>query len=189
MAHKVLIHRLSFNLSREIGWWLAVSLTFGLPLGAGMQESRAAANSQFVSTPAQEQDRTAAQAKFKEGEALHDQGTAESLRLAVKKYEEALLLWQAIGDSHSEAITLNNIGLVYNSLGENQKALDFHTRALPLRRAVGDRNGEATTLNNIGLVYYSLGENQKALDFYTKALPLLRAGGARNREAKTLSSP
>ena len=40
-------------------------------------------------------------------------------------------------------MTLNNIGLVYNSLGDKQKALDFYSQALPLHRAVGDRNGEA----------------------------------------------
>ncbi len=55
MEYKVWIHRLSFNLSREIRWRLAAPLTFGLSLGAGMQESRAAANSQFVSAPAQDQ--------------------------------------------------------------------------------------------------------------------------------------
>jgi CHAT domain-containing protein/tetratricopeptide (TPR) repeat protein len=180
--------RLSFNLSREIRLWLAASLTFGLPLGAGIQVSRAAADSQFVSAPAQEQNRIAAQGKFKEGETLHDQGTAESLRLAVKKYEEALSLWQAIGDRSSEAMTLNNIGLVYNSLGDNQKALDFYAQSLPLRRAVGDRNGEAVTLNNIGLAHYSLGDSRKALDFFTQSLPLLRAVGDRRGEARTLNN-
>ena len=56
-------------------------------------------------------------------------------------------------DSRKEAVTLNNIGGVYSSLGEKQKALQFYNQALPLRRAVGDRGGEANTLNNIGLIY------------------------------------
>jgi CHAT domain-containing protein len=85
-----------------------------------------------------------------------------------------------------EATTLNNIGLVYDDLGEKQKALDFYNQALPLFRAVGDRGGEATTLNNIGLVYDDLGEKQKALDFYNQALPLFRAVGDRGGEATTL---
>jgi len=128
MSYKVWIRRLSFNLGRKIRWGLAVSLTFGLQLGAGMRESLAIADSRFASTPAQGRSGVTARRKFDEGETLQDQGTAESLRLAVKKYEEALSLWRAIGDRRSEAITLNNIGLVYYSLGDNQKALGFHNR-------------------------------------------------------------
>src|SRR5262245_28483989 len=130
MSHKVWTRRLSLNLSRGIGWRLAVGLAFGMLLVAGMRESRAAADLRVVSTPAQEQNRLAAQRKFEEAEALRTQGTVESLGLAVKKYEEALLLFRAIGDRLGEAITLNNIGLVYESLGEMGKALDFYTRAL-----------------------------------------------------------
>jgi CHAT domain-containing protein/tetratricopeptide (TPR) repeat protein len=150
--------------------------------------SSAAANSQFASAQAQDRDSLAAQRKFDEGKMLHSQGTAESLRLAMKKYEEALQLWRAVGDRDGEAAALTHIGSVYFSLGEKQKALDFYSQALPLQRAVGARDGEAITLNNIGLVYYSLGEWRKALDFYNQALPVHRAIGARSGEARTLSS-
>ncbi|VXD11466.1 hypothetical protein PL9631_1030054 [Planktothrix paucivesiculata PCC 9631] len=88
-------------------------------------------------------------------------------------------LLRVVGNRGVEATTLNNIGLVYDSLGEKQKALEYLNQALPLFRAVGDRGGEATTLNNIGLVYDSLGEKQQALDYYNQALPLLRAVGDR----------
>ncbi|MDT9319005.1 MAG: tetratricopeptide repeat protein, partial [Limnospira sp. PMC 1306.21] len=72
-------------------------------------------------------------------------------------------------DRRGEATTLNNIGGVYDSLGEKQTALDYYNQALPLSRAVEDRRGEATTLNNIGGVYDSLGEKQTALDYYNQA--------------------
>ncbi|MDB9437981.1 tetratricopeptide repeat protein, partial [Dolichospermum lemmermannii CS-548] len=108
---------------------------------------------------------------FDEGMKLYQQGSAESLRQAIKKWEEAILLLRAVGNRRGEATTLNNIGLVYDALGEKQKALDFYNQALPILRAVGDRGGEAVTLNNIGLVYDALGEKQKALDFYNQALP------------------
>jgi tetratricopeptide (TPR) repeat protein len=186
MMRKVWIHKLSFKLSRGIGWRLAVSLAFCLFLGAGMQESRAAADWRLISAPAQDQKRLAAQRKFEEGESLSKQGKPESMRLAVKKYEEALLLWRDIGDRREEADTLGLIGNAYNELGENQKALDFLARALPLWREVGDRLGEAATLGLIGDAYNALGEKQKALDFYSRALPLFRAAGERESEATTL---
>src|SRR5262245_38259566 len=188
MSIKFWIDKLYFDLSRGIGWRLAASLTFGLLIVAGMRESRAASDSPFTPAPAQEQNLIAARRKFHEGESLCKQGTAVALRLAVKKYEEALLLWRAIGARDGEAATLNNIGLVYDSLGERHKALDFYNQALTLQREVGARNGEATTLNNIGHVYASVGEHQKALDFFNQALTLQREVGDRDGEAITLSN-
>src|SRR5687767_14943266 len=124
MSCKFWIHKLSFNLSRGIGWRLGAPLTFGLLLVVGMRE-HPAANFQIVSASAQDPDRAAALRKFEEGEALRKQGTAESLRLAVRIYEEALLLCRTAGDSKGEAVILSHIGLAYNSLGERRKALDF----------------------------------------------------------------
>ncbi|HEY9798187.1 MAG TPA: tetratricopeptide repeat protein [Leptolyngbyaceae cyanobacterium] len=43
-------------------------------------------------------------------------------------------LVQVVGDRGGEAITFNNIGLVYDDLGEKQKALDYYNQALVLRR-------------------------------------------------------
>ena len=125
---------------------------------------------------------------FDEGMKLYQQGSAESLRQAIQKSQEARLLYRAVGDRRGEATTLNNIGRVYSALGEKQKALDYYNEALPILRAVGDRGGEATTLNNIGRVYSALGEKQKALDFFNQALPILRAVGDRRGEATTLNN-
>jgi CHAT domain-containing protein/tetratricopeptide (TPR) repeat protein len=83
---------------------------------------------------------------------------------------------------------LNNIGIVYDNLGEHQKAIDFYKQALPILRAVGDRGGEGTTLHNIGLVHRSLGEPQKALDYLGQGLTLRRSVGDRAGEAQTLDS-
>ncbi len=93
-----------------------------------------------------------------------------------------------MGDRSGEAVTLSNIGAVYDALGEKQKALDYYQQALHLDRAVGDRSGEANTRNNIGGVYSDLGEKQKALDYFQQALPLWRAVGNRSGEAVTLNN-
>jgi len=166
---------------------------------------------------------------YQEGRDLLDQGTAESLRGAIEKFEAAIPLLQASGEVFGEAITrywagfaygklgfntealghyekslelwqkltqnatdgdlqmaqtgqaqtLNNIGAVYDSIGEKSRALEYYNQALPLLRAVDNRSGEATTLNNIGLVYSSLGEKSRALDYYNQALPLFRTVGNR----------
>jgi CHAT domain-containing protein/tetratricopeptide (TPR) repeat protein len=131
--------------------------------------------------------RVAAESAYREAEQLEN-GTSEAKRKSIEKYYEALMLYRRAGDRSGEADTLNNIGLVYHSLGETQKALENLNEALPLRRAVGDRRGEAVTLNNIGLVHRMLGEAQKALEKYNEALPLRRAVGDRRGEATTLNN-
>ena len=68
-----------------------------------------------------------------------------------------------MGDRAGEAITLNNIGLVYDTIGLPQEALTPPTPKLPIQQTVGDRAGEAITLNNIGMFYQAIDQPQEAL--------------------------
>ncbi|MEG4885152.1 tetratricopeptide repeat protein, partial [Microcoleus sp. K1-B6] len=128
----------------------------------------------------------AAERALKEGDQVYQEGTAESLKKALAKYEEALKLFRAGGGRAGEATTLHSIGKVYSDLGEKQKALEYYSQSLPLSRAIGDRSGEAVTLTNIGRVYSVLGEKQKALDYYNQSLSLSRVIGDRQKEAYNL---
>jgi len=56
------------------------------------------------------------------------------------------------------------------SLGEYQKALEYHHQALPLARAASDIQAEAATLTYIGDAYRLTSENEKALDYLSQAL-------------------
>ncbi|MEG4467650.1 CHAT domain-containing protein, partial [Microcoleus sp. AT9_B5] len=105
---------------------------------------------------------------------------------ALEYYSQSLPLRRATGDRGGEAVTLSNIGTVYDDLGEKLKALEYYSQSLPLRRATGDRGGEATTLGNIGIIYSALGEQQKALEYLGQSLSLSRAVGDRSGEAVTL---
>jgi len=139
---------------------------------------------------ATEQDatRAAAERVFLEGKQLYKQGTAGSLRQAIAKYQEALPLYRAVGDKAREALTVNNIGLAYDDLGETQKALDYYNQSLPLSRAVSDKATEAVILSNIGAVYDALGERQKALEYYNQSLPLFRGVDNKAGQARTLNN-
>ncbi|MGD1807801.1 tetratricopeptide repeat protein [Dapis sp. BLCC M126] len=114
---------------------------------------------------------------FNQGDELYKKDTAESLKGAIAKWEEALLLFRKTGNLSREAHTLYNMGLVYYDLGEEQTALNYLEQALPLTRQVGYEAAEAVTLNNIGNVYHSLGEKQTALNYFEQALPLSRQVG------------
>lgn len=123
---------------------------------------------------------------FAEAQLLQGQGTAQSRRKAIEKYEATLPLMQAAGNVGGEALTLHSVGLIYDSLGEKQKALDYYNLALELMRKAGDQKGEALTLSSLGSVYDTMGDKKKAMEYYNLSLPLRRAAGDRRGEATTL---
>ncbi len=135
--------------------------------------------------------RAAADRALQEGLQLYQQGTAESRRQAIEKWEEALPLLRAVDDKLGEALAFWGIGEAYSFLGEKHKALDYLNQSLPLFRAIGNeagKAGEATTLTSIGEVYSDLGEKYEALDYLNQSLPLSQALGDKRREAVTLTS-
>src|SRR5215831_2950568 len=102
----------------------------------------------FAQNAAQGEDkRAAARIAKDEGERLRDQGTAESLRKAIVKYEEALSLWRSVGDQSGEAETLTSAGQALNYFGERQKAIEYFQRAIALWKAVGDVRGQAKAIS------------------------------------------
>ena len=136
---------------------------------------------------ATEADRTrvAAERSYFAAAQLQAERTGESRRKAIEQYGEALRLMRAAGDRRGEAMTLTNLGMIYNLLDEPQKALDHLDQALTIWRAIGDRHLEAITLSINGRVYYALGEPQKALESYSLALPVMHAVGDQSGEAVT----
>ena len=135
---------------------------------------------------AKDRTRIAARRAFSEGKNLRSKGTAESLRKSFEKFEEALSLFRAVGDSGGEAITLTDMGSAYRQSGEKQRALEYYLQSLPRWREAGNQGGEAIALNYIGMLYNDLGKKQEALDYYHQALRRFRAVRGRGGEAEAL---
>src|SRR6185295_16070722 len=68
---------------------------------------------------------------------------------AVACYEKVRTDFRGLGGARTEAVILNNLGGVYDALGEPDSARACYDQALALRRVLGDREGEAWTLGNI----------------------------------------
>jgi tetratricopeptide (TPR) repeat protein len=136
---------------------------------------------------AQDRNQAAARRAFADGERLRAQATKDSMLKALEKYEAVLPHWRAMGDRDGEAATLNSIGSICFSFGENRKGLDYLSQSLRLWRMTGNRYWEVATLNSMGNAHNLLGENQKALDYYSQALLLINAVGDRRGEAVTLN--
>jgi CHAT domain-containing protein/tetratricopeptide (TPR) repeat protein len=115
-------------------------------------------------------------------------GTSASRKAGILQFEEAIPLWQQLGNTAKEAASVNFIGEIYYSLGEFPKALGYFNQSLPLSRTAGDRTLEGNILNNIALTYFSTGDTHKSLEYFIPALNLLRSTGDLGSEAVTLSN-
>jgi CHAT domain-containing protein/Tfp pilus assembly protein PilF len=135
---------------------------------------------------------------YQEGRELLDQGTAESLRGAIEKFEAAILLLQASGDIFGEAVAQYYAGLSYARLGFNTEALEYYGCSHEFwqklnQQLVGEdletsQTWQARTLNAIGAIYSDFGEKQKALEYYNESLSLRRVLEDRRGEAQTLNN-
>ena len=145
-------------------------------------------NLMFAQAAAQEDGkRAAARSVNNEAERLRKLGTAESLRKAIVKYEEALSLWRSAGDKSGEAETLTSAAQVYNSLGDKQRALDYFQRAIELWKETPDVKGQAIALSGAGAVHHALGSHRQALDYLKQSLLLFRSLKDVGGEAKRLN--
>ena len=73
------------------------------------------------------------------------------------------------------AKSYNNIGLVYDSQGKYEEALEMYTKSVDINSRIygGDNHLDvAASYNNIGGVYYSQGKYEEALEYYQKDLDI-----------------
>lgn len=88
---------------------------------------------------------------------------------------QAHKLAQAQGWALEQIISKNTAGLIWWTLGDNERALRELDQALIMAAQLTFRKDEAaTTLNNIGLVYREKAEFEKALNFFDRALAIDR---------------
>ena len=95
---------------------------------------------------------------------------------ALASFEEALLIYQEIGDKVGMGETLYYIGQIYESTEDYEQALDYFQRVLPISREAGDEPKERVTLNVIGHIYYTQGRQLIEQNQYRTALDKLQQG-------------
>ena len=87
---------------------------------------------------------------------------------SILNYQKALKIYLKIDDKKSISKIYNNIGIVYKSLKNNPKALEYLQKALHLQQQNGEQT-VASTLTNIGNVYFEQNNLKQALSYYQKA--------------------
>ena len=82
---------------------------------------------------------------------------------------------KTIGENHSSVATsYNNMGLVWKSKGNYDKALEYYEMSLVISiKTIGENHSwVAATYGNIGQVWDSKGNYDKALEYYEKSLAI-----------------
>ncbi|OYT72997.1 MAG: hypothetical protein CFK52_03020 [Chloracidobacterium sp. CP2_5A] len=127
--------------------------------------------------PATDQDRRRAAAfkAFQSAQQARQKKAKEALQTALERLQQALADYEAAEDADGAAETLVTMGLIYDNLGETQRAIDCYERALPARKALGEAPAMVEILNNLARAYDNLGEKRRAADRYREALLLVNA--------------
>ena len=97
----------------------------------------------------------------------------EEIEAAGGCFEEAIALWEKLGDIEERAARLNNLAAVRLSQGRIHTAIDLFSRAAEDLQAQKAWSSLAGLRVNLGHLYASVGENRLALDQYHHALALL----------------
>ena len=96
-----------------------------------------------------------------------------------QKSLEIFLFFKSVGIEDKNLLDIisllyNNIGFVYDSLGNYDKALEYYKKSLNIDlKTYGENHPSvATSYNNIGAVYKSLGNYDKAIEYFKKSLSI-----------------
>ena len=133
-------------------------------------------------------DHVKAQRLFDEGRVLRGQASATVRRSSIEKFEAALPLFRAAGDTYREALTLWFIGSTYARLNEFRQSLTVFYKVLALAQQLNDRRVESGVETFLGGGHDILGEPKKALEHYDRALSLSKESGNRAGEASALNN-
>jgi tetratricopeptide (TPR) repeat protein len=107
---------------------------------------------------------------------------------------------QVLGDKYGEGAFLNRLGLTYHSLGQMERAIEYHEQALAIGREIcaastegspewaAARRGEGTALDNLGIARRNLGQVERAIEYHQQALAVSREIGDRRGEGTDLGN-
>jgi len=109
-------------------------------------------------------------------------------RERIKWLEAALNAARKLRSRTYEAAAFGNIGIAYENLGENRRAIEFYERQLLIVREIGERRSEGGLLGNLGIAHASLGEYHRAVGFHEQALEISREFGDRLSESQDLGN-
>ena len=101
---------------------------------------------------------------------------------------QSLKIDEEIGDKPGITRGFNRLGLIYYSLSDYAKALDYYQRSLKMARESGDKIAMQDAMYDIGDFYQKKDDYPNALDYFNQALKLNQAIGNKSGSARALNA-
>jgi len=95
---------------------------------------------------------------------------------AMEAYQQVLKL--ADDDQSIQAVAYSNLGIIYQTRGDLDKAESFYLKSLKINEALGRQEGMANQYGNLGIIYKTRGDLDKACEAWQKSLALFTNIGA-----------
>lgn len=108
------------------------------------------------------------------------------METAVNDYTRALSLYEQLEDRQGESTALNNLGNLYQAMGDSTTAQSFWERAQRIYGEIGDREGNGRILINLSATYMDVGDYPTARAYSEQALSICREIGVRFGECFAL---
>ncbi|HQU85338.1 MAG TPA: CHAT domain-containing protein, partial [Pyrinomonadaceae bacterium] len=105
---------------------------------------------------------------------LRQTGTRENRRKVIQNFAQIYELSKVKQDRAWEIVALITSGIIYEQLGELQKALEFYLKGLAASREVENGQYEGSAVNNIGYIHSLTGNYENAINYYERSLVLER---------------
>ena len=102
--------------------------------------------------------------------------------------EQAVEIFEQVGDSSELATCLNNLGTTYQQQGKFEQALSYYERALALSEQVGNPRNIALSFSNLGTIYRQQGKFEQALSYYKRESALNEQVGNPAEVARSLNN-
>jgi CHAT domain-containing protein/Tfp pilus assembly protein PilF len=115
------------------------------------------------------------------------EGSPESLRASVDKFEQALKVLVEIQDEEGQATTLGTMAAAWYQLSDAVRGKAAVTRSLETWKRLGREREAAMSLSDLGLLAYLAYDHASARTLYDQALSGHRAVGDVHSEARTLT--
>lgn len=117
------------------------------------------------------------------GDSYHALGVYKDIKgmynLSLEDNFRALRIWDRLSTYNTskynlkKASSYGNIGILFEELGDNKRALNYFYKCLNIKNKTNDYRGVALTYGSIGTVYYNENKMDLAATYYQKALDLL----------------